>query len=144
MWFAPHHDHHARVLRVDPGPTFGPELKRSELGDDAIELRAWFVDPDGDRLVLLATPDGPTLFHDGRALVLRPGEWTAKIAEIDAQRRLFQLEADGEVWLTVEYEAPPSDFGAYSDADTVDMFRWLVTKQDRPAFYSFWTVDWPA
>lgn len=143
MWFVPHHDAHARLLTVQAGPVLGSETTRDAIAAGAVELRGWWVDPEDEALVLLATPDGPTLFQGGRSVVLEQGGWSATSAPIDEGRRLFQLQVGGDPWLTVEYETPPSQTGPFVDDEVADFYRWLVGKVDRDAFYRFWTADWP-
>jgi hypothetical protein len=144
MWFAPHHDEFARVLPIAPGPSLLEPIARGDLPPDAVELRALWVDPEGEPLMLVASPAGPTLLTEDRALTLGPGGWSVQIAPVEGGRFLARISTGSEVWLVTEYTAPASPGGPFADDEVLDIFRWLAENANQDAFYRYWTQDWPA
>lgn len=136
-WFLPHHDVHQRVLLGDDLQHL-VEVTRDALPPAARERRGFWVDPGGERVLLVATRAGP---------VIRVAEQTLPMADVtitldrgDSGHRRCTLSAGGRLLADIRYPAPPHTGGGWeADEGSTDFFVWLADNAGSESFRAFYS-----
>lgn len=102
--------------------------------------KASYIKHDDRFIGVFASAQGPVLFIDEKVFLFADPSWAVELIQ-GSDKNQFKLLQQGQMVYNAEYQPPqPDDLDPWSDAESVDLFAWVVAKRHDKEIFQMWTL----